>query len=177
MKTWIRRTLIAVAATGTLLGGLAAYAHSQGRPFAPYMGWRAVSDAESAELKGRLIERAGRELQLDAAQKAKLGVLADRLREARNAMVASSGAPRDELQALIAGPSFDRTRAQTLLNAHLATVTAQSPAVVGAMADFYDSLRPEQQAQVREFMKRRAEHRRHAEHGHREGHDGARERG
>jgi protein CpxP len=34
-------------------------------------------------------------------------------------------------------------------------VQAQGPGVISALADFYDSLKPEQQAQVREFMSRR----------------------
>jgi Spy/CpxP family protein refolding chaperone len=165
MKTWIKRTLIGLAAAGTLLGGLAVYAHSQARHFGPHFGWRAVSEAESAELKARVIERVGSRLELDAAQKARLGVLADRLRESRNALVANSAAPRDEMQALIAGASFDRARAQTLLNAQLGTVAAQSPALVAALADFYDSLRPEQQAKVREFLARRGGHGRPEERG------------
>lgn len=165
VKTWIKRTLVGLAAAGVLFGGLAVYAHSQARHFGPHFGWRAVSEAEAAELKARMIERVGSRLELDDGQKARLGVLADRLREGRNAMVASSGAPRDEMQALIAGASFDRSRAQSLLSAQLGTLAAQSPALIAAMADFYDSLRPEQQAKVREFLGHRGGHGRPADRG------------
>ena len=34
-------------------------------------------------------------------------------------------------------------------------LTTRSPAVIAAFADFYDSLKPQQQAQVREAMERR----------------------
>jgi Spy/CpxP family protein refolding chaperone len=155
MKTWIKRTLIGTAIAATLLGGFAAYAHrDHGRHFGALAGWRAVSAAEAAPLQGRLIERAAARLELDATQKARLGVLTERLREARNAMVASSADPREEFKAAIAGTSFDRGRVNTLVQAQLATAGAQSPALINAAADFYDSLRPAQQAELRELLQR-----------------------
>ena len=107
-------------------------------------------------MKARVVERVGSKLDLDAAQKAKLGVLADTLRAQRNALVASIGGkstdPRSEVQGLIAGSTFDDAKAMALIDTKLSAVTTQSPAVVAAMADFYDSLKSEQQARVREFM-------------------------
>jgi periplasmic protein CpxP/Spy len=165
MKTWIKRTLIGLAATATLLGGFAAYAHREhGRTFGPQVGWKTVSAAEAAPLQGRMIELAGRKLDLDAAQKAQLATLAERLRETRNTMVASSADPREEFKAAIAGPRFDRGRVNTLVQAQLATAGAQSPALINAAADFYDSLRPAQQAQLREMLARGAE-RHHGRNG------------
>ena len=151
MRTWIKRTLIGLAAAGTLFGGLAAWAHHHHGH-----GWRAMSEADAAQMKTRVIERVGSKLELDTAQKAKLGVLADSLRVQRNALVASTAGtsidPRAEVQGLIAGTTFDRAKAKALIDAKLSAVTTQSPAVVAAMADFYDSLKPEQQARVREFL-------------------------
>ncbi len=165
MKTWIKRTLIGLAATATLLGGFAAYAHREhGRTFGPHLGWKAVSAAEAAPLQGRFVERVAGKLDLDAAQKAKLATLAERLRESRNAMVATSANPREEFQAAIAGNSFDRGRVNTLVQAQLATAGAQSPALINAAADFFDSLRPAQQAELREMLARR-----HDGRGHRHG--------
>lgn len=159
MKTWIKRTLIGLAAGTLLFGGIAAaWAHRHAQH---HYGWRAVSEADVAGIKGSVIERVGSKLDLDANQKAKLGVLADRLRESRNAVVASSNDPKLELQAMIAGNAFDRARASTLVQAQLATANAQAPALITAVADFYDSLNPAQQQQLREFMAKR---------GHRHGH-------
>ena len=59
-----------------------------------------------------------------------------------------------QLQALIAGTTFDRARASGLLNAKIGAVQAQGPGVISAAADFYDSLNTAQQTQVREFMSR-----------------------
>jgi periplasmic protein CpxP/Spy len=153
MKTWIKRTLIGLAAGTLLFGGIAAaWAHRHAQH---HYGWRAVSEAETAQMKGMLIERVGSRLELDATQKAKLGVLADRLRESRNAVVATSGNPKTELQAVISGNAFDRARANTLVQAQLATLNTQAPALITAMADFYDSLNPAQQQQLREFLAQR----------------------
>ncbi|MFN9745940.1 MAG: Spy/CpxP family protein refolding chaperone [Betaproteobacteria bacterium] len=160
MKTWIKRTLIGVAAAATLLGGFAAYAHREhSRLAGPYAAWKPVSAAEAAPLQGRLIERAARRLDLDAAQKARLAALAERLRETRNAAVTTSADPREEFRAAIAGPTLDRGRVNTLVQAQLAMAGAQSPALINAAADFYDSLRPAQQAELRAMLARRVERR------------------
>ena len=150
MKTWIKRTLIGLAAAGTLFGGLAAWAHNHHGH-----GWRAMSESDAAQMKARVVDRIGSKLDLDAAQKAKLGVLADALRVQRNALVGTTTDPRAEMQGLIAGTTFDRAKAKALIDAKVGAITTQSPEVIAAMADFYDSLKPEQQAKVREFMAQR----------------------
>jgi Spy/CpxP family protein refolding chaperone len=102
-----------------------------------------------------MIDRVSRELTLDDAQKQRLGVLADKLREQRLALVGSTTDPRAEFQALVTGTTFDRARAQALVESKTNAVRTKSPEVIAAMADFYDSLRPEQQQKVREFMAKR----------------------
>lgn len=124
-----------------------------------------MSEADAMEMKTKVVARVGSKLNLEAAQKAKLGTLADKLREGRNALVGSSADPRAELQALLAGPTFDRNKASALIDGKVAAVSTQSPAVIAAMADFYDSLKPEQQARVRKFLNPRA--RRSGGFGHR----------
>lgn len=147
MKPWIKRTLIGVFGASVLFGGLAACSH---RPHGPMGG----TEAEQAEWRGKMVERASRKLDLDATQKAKLAVLAETLSAQRKAMVAQGGEPRAELKALVAGTQFDRTRAQTLVDAKTTAVREASPAVIAAAADFYDSLKPEQQQKVREVLER-----------------------
>ena len=147
MKTWIKRTLIGLFGATALFGGLAAWAHNHHGH-----GWRAMSEEDAAQMKTRTVDRIGSKLDLDAAQKAKLGVLADALRLQRNALVGTTGNPRADTQGLIAGSTFDRDKAKALIDAKVGAVSTQSPAVVAAMADFYDSLKPEQQAKVRDFL-------------------------
>jgi Spy/CpxP family protein refolding chaperone len=145
-RRWIKRSLIALTATTVLVGGLAACSHRHGHGN--------MTEADMTEMRERVITKAERELSLDAAQKAKLGLLADALQAQRKALMADGKPPRAELQALVAGPSFDRARAQALIDAKTGAVRDKAPAVVTAMADFYDSLQPAQQQKLREFMDR-----------------------
>ncbi|MBX3620863.1 MAG: Spy/CpxP family protein refolding chaperone [Rhizobacter sp.] len=153
MRPWIKRTLIGVFGASVLLGGLAACSHHR------YGHWGSeMSESDRAEMRTRMVERATRKLDLDATQKAKLTVLADTLAAQRKTMLAQGGEPRAEFKAVIAGAQFDRSRAQALVESKTAAVREASPAVIAAMADFYDSLKPEQQQKVREFLDGRGRH-------------------
>jgi len=148
MKRWIKRTLLATVGAAVVLGGLVACGH---RPHGP------MSDAQITEWRGKAVDRISSKLDLDAAQKAKLAVLADELIAQRTALRAGAD-PKTELQALIAGPQFDRARGQALLDQKLGSVKDNGPKVIAAMADFYDSLKPEQQAKARDFMAHARQH-------------------
>lgn len=147
MRPWIRRSLIGLIGATVLVGGLAACSHQR------QAHWP-MNEAEAAKLRERFIDKASRELQLDEAQKAKLGALADAVKAQRAALIAGAADPRAELQSLVAGPQFDRAKAQAMVEGKTAAVREKSPAVVAALGDFYDSLRPEQQQKVRDFMAR-----------------------
>ena len=124
-----------------------------------------------AELKLKVVEKAGRQLELDSAQKAKLSALADSLQAQRSALLPAGHNTRAELQALMSGTTFDRSKATALVDGKLNAVKTQSPAVVAAMGDFYDSLKPAQQTRLREMMDRGEGFGRHG-HGERGDHDG-----
>jgi protein CpxP len=149
MKTWIKRTLIGLFGASLIFGGIAACSHRHGDG-----NWQ-VSEEDSAKFKAKMVERVGKELELDAAQKERLGVLADTLRAQRVALVGTTINPRAEMQALVTGPTFDSARAQSLINAKTAALQVKSPEVVAALAAFYDSLNPAQQQKVRDFMGKR----------------------
>ena len=150
MKRSIKTTL-AVLGAAILIGGLTACGG--------HRGWNSMSTADSAQMRERMLERAGNELKLDDAQKQRLAVLADKLRDSRSAVMGASD-PRADVQALVAGPKFDRNGAQALVETKTAAVRGRSPEVITAAADFFDSLKPEQQQQVREFMSKRRDHNR-----------------
>ncbi len=150
MKRWLKRTLIGAAALiglTAIAGGMAGCSHRMHGPG----GWSAMSDEDAAQMKARIIERAGSKLDLDNAQKERLGALADKLREQRNALVGSTD-PRAQVRALVAGSSFDRAAAQALVEAKTNAIRTKSPEVITAMGDFFDSLRPDQQQKLREMM-------------------------
>lgn len=149
MQSWIKKTFIGLFGASLLVGGLTACSGGHHHRHGPM-------DAERmAEVRGKVMERVGSKLDLNEAQKQKLATLADKLQAQRAALVGKAGDPRAEVQALVAGEKFDRARAQTLLDEKLRVVQTGSPEVLTAMADFYDSLNPEQQQKVRELMQRR----------------------
>ena len=150
MKTWIKRSLIGLFGASILLGCLAACGHRHER-----RGHSPISAEDAARWRERVLERAGKELQLDDTQKQRLGVVFDRLREQRNALVGSGTGPRAELRALIAGERFDSAGAQALVDAKTQALRSASPQTIAALAGFYDSLKPEQQQKLREFMDKR----------------------
>lgn len=58
-----------------------------------------------------------------------------------------------DAQRLLSGASLDRAAAQSMLDARIASAQAAAPALVTALADFYDALDTEQQ-QVLRFLLR-----------------------
>lgn len=147
MKLWIKRSLYSLVGASIVLGGLAACGHSR-------HGYGSMSAEDQAQMRGKIVEKVSSKLELNAEQKQRLNVLADKLQEQRAALVGKTTNPRAEVQALVAGDKFDRSRAQTLLTEKTAAITGKSPEVIHAMADFYDSLNPAQQTKVREAMQK-----------------------
>ena len=84
MKIWIKRSLITLFGVTLLAGGLTACGHRMHSP---------MSDEKVAEVRVKMIDRAGKDLELNEAQKAKLGVLADRLREQQLALRGQGSLP------------------------------------------------------------------------------------
>lgn len=157
MKPWIKRTLVGIVGVSLLAGGIAAFGHRH------HGGWHGPMSAEQtaeqvAQWRGRLLDRAGSELALDDAQRVRLGDLFDALDAQRQALVGDTPDPRAEMRALIAGPTFDRAKAQSLLTEKTDAVRMAGPAVIAAAGDFFDGLNPDQQARVRALMDRRHRH-------------------
>jgi Spy/CpxP family protein refolding chaperone len=179
MTPWIKRSLYVVFAAAAV-GGLAACGHGpMGGGMAgdgpaacgpgmggPMMGMRGMhrgpmSDADHAKMRDRMVERATTELALDAGQKAKLVTLLDKMHQQRTKMMGPAPqadqpgkTPRDEFLGLMSGERFDRARAQALVDEKGNAMRAAAPEMITAMGDFYDSLKPEQQAKVRDFLSR-----------------------
>lgn len=149
MKPWIKRTLFGVVGATLLVGSLSACSGHRSWGHGPMDGQRMT------EVRGKMLARVGEKLDLDSVQKQKLEHLADTLQTQRKALMGDTPKPREAMAALVAGPTFDRAAAQTLVDTKVRAVQAGSPPVIAAMGDFYDSLKPEQQAQVREKMSKR----------------------
>lgn len=148
MKPWIKRSLMAFTGVTIAVGGLAACGtrHHDRAP---------MSAEKIAEVRGKVVNRITSKLDLNAEQQQKLNVLADKVQAQRTALIGQTTDPRGEMRALVAGEKFDRARALNLLDEKTRVVQVSSPEVINALADFYDSLNPTQQAEVRERMQKR----------------------
>ena len=149
MRPWIKRTLFGLFGATIILGGITACGHRHDQH-----GWNASAE-DQAKFRDKMVDRVSDKLELNAAQTAKLGVLADKLQEQRTALKGKTTNPRAEVEALVAGEKFDRARAQALVTEKTGAITGKSPEVIAAAGDFFDSLTPAQQAKVRDFMQHR----------------------
>ncbi len=149
MKLWIKRTLVGLFGASIIVGGLSACGSRE------HHHGMAMSEADSAKFKAKMVERVGKELELSEQQKQRLATLGDRMREQRLALVGKTTDPRAEAQALVAGAQFDKARAQAIVDEKTQAIRGKSPEVIAAAADFFDSLNPAQQQKVRDFMQRR----------------------
>jgi protein CpxP len=146
MKHWIKRTLFGFAGAAMVAGSIAGCAGQR-------HGW---GGGNSAEFRAKMVERVGSKLELDANQKQKLTVLAEKLQAQREAMrgAGGSGDPRSQFKALFAGAKLDQAGASRLIEEKTAAVRSGSPEIIAAAADFYDNLNAAQQQKVRDFMER-----------------------
>ena len=150
MKTWIKRTMVAMGAV-LVVGGLSACA---GGRHGGHIG-EGRGEGDSAARQAKMVDYARKKLDLNDTQKQRLNVLGDRLREQRASLMGASKDPRADVQALVAGDKLDRTKAQALVDDKMSAIKTKSPELIAAAADFYDSLNPAQQQQVRDLMNRK----------------------
>jgi periplasmic protein CpxP/Spy len=146
MKRWIKRTLACLLGTVVVVGGITACSRGHRG------NW---SDEGVAEVRTKVVSKITRKLDLNAAQQQKLDGLANEIIAQRTAFRGEGGDPRIEIAAMIQGEKFDRTRAQVLLDQKTQAIQGSGPKVLTALADFYDSLNPEQQKEVRALQEHR----------------------
>ncbi|MEY8876200.1 MAG: Spy/CpxP family protein refolding chaperone [Leptothrix sp. (in: b-proteobacteria)] len=121
-----------------------------------------MSAADMQKHHERMIERISTALSLDATQKANLVKLGEAMQAQRKAMMGDDpAAMHTQMQALVAGDRFDTAKANALVNDKTEAMRKGSPQVIAAAATFFDGLKPEQQAKVREFMAKGPQHERH----------------
>ena len=108
-------------------------------------------DGDAADLVELLADRISQRLDLNDEQEARLARLLAAAQQPRPALRRAVLVP--ELRALLAGTTLDREAARLLLSERVAAVQAAAPALIDALADFFDVLDAEQQ-QVLRFMLR-----------------------
>ena len=122
MKRWLKRTLIGVFGASVLFGGL-------GRLLASLPPRRRLEQHERRRRRqAQGVDDRSREQPPRPRRraKAKLGALADQLRAQRQALAGGTD-PRAEIQSLVAGNTFDRTKAKALHRRQDADDSNQEP--------------------------------------------------
>lgn len=147
MKPWIKRSLIGLFGAGIVLGGLSACGDRHER-------FQIGGEYES-KFAEKMVDRVTEELALNDMQRQKLVLLGDRIRNQRKVLVSTTTDPRAEMQALVSGAEFDRSRAQAIVDEKSNAIRGTSPEVIAAAADFFDGLNAEQQQKLRDHLQKR----------------------
>lgn len=142
MKNWIRTTFITLFSFSLLSALLAGCSRDQ------HADWRAEDVA-------RVRDKIASKMDLDKAQTEKLGALVDQLQLLHKDIKGNGKDPRAEFATLLSSDKFDRSGAQALLDEKTRAMQKDGPQVIVALADFYDSLNPDQQRKVRQKLERR----------------------
>jgi Spy/CpxP family protein refolding chaperone len=141
MKNWLRTTLVTLFGFSLLSGLLAGCSRDH------HADW-------SAQDVAKVRDRIAGKMDLDAAQTQKLDALIAQLQVLRSDIKGTSNDPRAGFATLITGDTFDRNGAQKLLDEKTSALQQDGPQVITALADFYDSLNPDQQRKLRQKLER-----------------------
>jgi Spy/CpxP family protein refolding chaperone len=94
-------------------------------------------------------ERVAGYLDLDRQQKRQLDRLRDELIYTSQDLREDGRTTGEEILVMLADDKMDRDKAMAVVTHRLETMKARAPELVNRFGDFYDSLNPEQQAEVR----------------------------
>ncbi|MCK7580711.1 MAG: Spy/CpxP family protein refolding chaperone [Chromatiales bacterium] len=144
MKTRFRYIFVILGAVGIALA-VTACGH----------GFRHHMPADHAV---RHIEKLGKQLDLNEVQTAKLSAVTATLRKGGESLRGKHDERQKEVLALIDQPTFDRQRANALVQQTTRDVNDHAAEMIAAIGDFYDSLTPAQQQELRAEVTERMEH-------------------
>lgn len=146
-----KRTVIYMAGGALLAVGIVACNH--GMHFA------------SPEERGAwMIQKVTKELNLNETQASRLVDVKDVLLDARKTMRYNREQHSADVIAILNQPTFDRGKANAIVNQHIETVDTRAPIIIDAIGNFYDSLDDAQRAELREFVEHKIEHHHHRRH-------------
>ena len=140
-----KRTIIYMAGGAFLAVGVVACNH----------GMHFASPEERGEW---MIEKVTKELKLNETQASRLVDVKDVLLDARKTMRGNREQHRADVIAMLNQPTFDRDKANSIVNQHIDTVDTRAPVIIDAIGNFYDSLNVAQRAELREFVEHKMEH-------------------
>ncbi|NOX26900.1 MAG: periplasmic heavy metal sensor [Gammaproteobacteria bacterium] len=121
-------------------------------------GWKKGGNCHN----GHVAKRISNKLDLNESQAAELDELMVEFKEFRQAMFKGKKEAKSELAELLNAPQFDREKALALMVSKAqnkaGVVESQAPDLIDAIAEFTDSLNPEQRAKAVKFIERKMGH-------------------
>jgi hypothetical protein len=110
----------------------------------------------------------GAESQQGAGTKreARLAEARDEILDLRTTMRSDRAQLRTDILSMLEQPVLDRNKANTIVDQQLAKLGSQSPAIIDAIGNFYDSLDDTQRAELREFIEHKINHHHWHRHWH-----------
>lgn len=115
----------------------------------------------TAEERGEwMVQKVSKELALNPVQQARLEAVKAGFLEMRSSMRSDREQTRSEVMAMLQQPTLDRDKANAIVAQYLEKAGTQSPRIIDAIADFYDSLDDEQRAELTGFIQHKMEHHR-----------------
>lgn len=103
----------------------------------------------------RMVKKMTKKLDLTEAQQANLQALVDQTKEKREAKRESRGEKKAEMLSLLDGATLDQTKMLENINARIAERQEGAKDMVAAVAQFTDSLTPEQRATLKAHLEKR----------------------
>lgn len=105
-----------------------------------------------------MVDKISDKLDLNDKQKAKLEVVKTEMLKLRKQFDGDRTKTHKQMQEIVSKSTLDRDALLNMINTRTQAVSSNAPQIVAAIGDFYDSLNPQQQAQIREKMKEGMEH-------------------
>ena len=119
----------------------------------------------TAEERGEwVVQKVSKELELNPVQQANLEAVKDGFLDMRSTMRSDREQTRGEVLAMLQQPTLDRDRANAIVAQYLEKASTQSPLIIEAIGDFYDSLDDNQRAELTGFIEHKMEHHRRWHH-------------
>lgn len=135
----LKTILISLAVFGVLLGVGAAWAKHRGY----------CNHSDRVQF---ITQRLTHKLDLTDEQQSGLSALADKFSELRDDAVDRKNSIRDSVIGLLSAPSLDRELAADLLEEGFKSMAERKRELIDAVAEFTDSLQPDQRAQLTELI-------------------------
>jgi Spy/CpxP family protein refolding chaperone len=153
MKKATKVVLVSLVGLG-IIGGAAAYAGSKGR-----CGFGHGYGHGGHRMGSHMLEHISDRMDLSAEQEEKLDDVFDEVRQMRREIMRDRKENVQEIVGLLDAEKLDQDKALAMFNDKTDTMKQHAPEIIAAMAEFSDSLTPEQKQQVRAMMEHRLDRR------------------